>query len=105
MELNREQADFAKHCVSRWISIYNKNHSKLPNEHDADHSALLLRLLSGKEPLDKPPPLRHSYPAYDLAEGAPVEIFEINEVHFEGYEDGEWSSYPICIDQHIGWRW
>ncbi len=31
---------------------------------DAAHSALLHRLLSGKEPLPVPPPLKHAYPVY-----------------------------------------
>ena len=31
---------------------------------DVDHSALLYRLLSGKEPLPEPPPLEHAYPKY-----------------------------------------
>lgn len=35
---------------------------------DADHSALLHRLFSGKEPLPEPPPLHMSYPDYEKAE-------------------------------------
>lgn len=31
---------------------------------DVDHSALLRRLLEGKEPLDEPPPKLYSYPVY-----------------------------------------
>lgn len=36
---------------------------------DAEHSALLLRLFEGKDPLPEPPPLRHSYPDYEASEG------------------------------------
>jgi hypothetical protein len=35
---------------------------------DAEHSALLIRLFEGKEPLPSPPPLQHSYPDYDAVE-------------------------------------
>lgn len=31
---------------------------------DVDHSALLYRLLRGRDPLPEPPPLAHSYPVY-----------------------------------------
>lgn len=31
---------------------------------DADHSALLYRVLRGHDPLSEPPPLRNSYPVY-----------------------------------------
>jgi hypothetical protein len=31
---------------------------------DAEHSALLMRLLEGKEPLPEPPPLKNAYPDY-----------------------------------------
>ncbi len=40
----------------------------VPTDADALHSALLRRLLSGKEPLPEPPPLRHSYPDYAAVE-------------------------------------
>lgn len=33
------------------------------------HSSLLNRLLSGRQPLAEPPPIRYSYPNYELAEG------------------------------------
>lgn len=36
---------------------------------DVDHSALLIRLLEGKDPLPEPPPLRHAYPDYEAVEG------------------------------------
>ena len=46
------------------------------------HSALLYRLLSGKEPLPVPPPKSYSRPDYDIGEGRPVVVnfFE----HIEG---------------------
>jgi hypothetical protein len=116
-ELSEIQIDFAQSCASKWIRIYNKHLKRYPNEHDADHSSLLRRLLSGKEALDKPPPLRHSYPDYDLAEGEEVEIMEVNDfifhptsfpfdtteanAEFADYKNG----YTVGIDQHIGWKW
>ena len=45
----------------------------------ADHSALLARLLEGKEPLHEPPPRAFGYPWYDLVEtgeGDATEVFE-----------------------------
>ncbi len=42
----------------------------VPTDIDAQHSALLPRLLSGKKPLPEPPPLRHSYPDYAAVEEA-----------------------------------
>ena len=56
-------------CLLRWLRIRADNGKPFPEslgqlEVDIDHSALLRRLLSGKEPLPQPPPLKHSYPDY-----------------------------------------
>lgn len=40
---------------------------------DADHSALLRRLLEGKEPLPEPPPIRNAYPIYPDDDERPPE--------------------------------
>lgn len=78
--LTEEQIAFARRQVARWLRI--KFHWEGSNfgtnggdrwkdvpqvgalVPDADHSALLWRLLSGKEPLPEPPPLDHAYPVY-----------------------------------------
>lgn len=41
---------------------------------DMEHSALLRRLLDGKDPLFQPPPHRYSYPDYDLIDNGSREI-------------------------------
>jgi hypothetical protein len=61
---------------------------------DIMHSSLLRRLLRGKQVLPKPPPKRHAYPDYDLAEGKQVEVFEL-------FEDED----RVVIDQHGDWTW
>jgi len=79
VKLTTEQILFVRSAVSKWLSIYHKHHSNEatpPTPADADHSALLFRLLEGNPPLDKPPPKRFSYPCYDLGEGREVEIRE-----------------------------
>lgn len=72
----------------RWLEIYateNPDWAPLDLDQlvqlraDIDHSALLQRLLSGKEPLPHPPPLSYSYPDYELVEtgrGIPHEVWE-----------------------------
>jgi len=64
------QIENARHCVGRWLDIGGNTRSSA----DADHSALLYRLLSGKNALPKPPPLRMSSPWYELAEGQKIEL-------------------------------
>ena len=75
----------ARHAVVRWLEVraahgYADEHPVTPAE--ASHSALLARLLSGKEPLPSPPPLSYSYPWYSLIEdgyGVCAEPFEVPE--------------------------
>lgn len=104
MELTEQQMDFARRCTSRWMQIYEKELKRLPNWCDADHSSLLGRLLSGKEPLDKPPPLRFSYPDYDLAEGKEVQVMEVWQLEENEYSNF-YKGYTVCVDQHVGWKW
>lgn len=77
--LTREQAYFARTQFRRWLQI-KEQHEKVNypaqggrrwktgeltrHAADVDHSALLVRLLEGKEPLPEPPPLEHAYPVY-----------------------------------------
>jgi hypothetical protein len=69
-------------CVSRWLRIRVQHDKMLEGRYrqlmaagdvkalfmqlaaDADHSALLVRLFEGKEPLLEPPPVENAYPAY-----------------------------------------
>ena len=75
MRLTDEQAYFAMRQMSRWLRLRVQHESNLRIRHpdprgitqlaaDVDHSALLLRLLRGREPLPEPPPLEHAYPLY-----------------------------------------
>jgi hypothetical protein len=60
-------------CFLRWFQIRADNGHSIPNflpaiEGDIFHSHLLRRMLSGKEPLDAPPPENFGQPWYDLVE-------------------------------------
>lgn len=85
--LTPEQIQWARQQMSRWLRL-RAQHQKERNSWgpiylieeekrteafknimtqvaaDVDHSSLLDRLLRGKEPLEKPPSLSHSYPVY-----------------------------------------
>lgn len=83
--LTQEQAYFARTQFRRWLQIKEQfeqtsRWNSVTNQFvrgyrwgtnqlsflsaDIDHSALLVRLLEGKEPLPEPPPLEHAYPVY-----------------------------------------
>ena len=70
---------------------------------------LLARLLSGKEPLDTPPPERFSYPDYALAEGEAVEVTDIRTDTYSPAPDSpiqaQADDYLVVIDGHRAWRW
>jgi hypothetical protein len=51
-------------CVKQWLEIKNRRTLRETTAADVDHSALLRRLLAGKEPLPEPPPLKNGYPDY-----------------------------------------
>jgi len=59
-------------AVLRWQRLRSphlaSHQPAIPTDADADHSALLERLLGGQEPFAAPPPTSHSYPWYDLIE-------------------------------------
>lgn len=60
-------------CFFRWIQIRAENGHPIPNflpamEGDIFHSHLLRRMLSGKEPLESPPPESFGQPWYELVE-------------------------------------
>lgn len=52
----------------RWCQVLSANGRGIPSADDAEHSALLRRLLAGKEPLPDPPPLADRYPWYALVD-------------------------------------
>jgi hypothetical protein len=84
--LTQEQIVWARQRMSKWLRVRAAHAERdwlsqphfeaaLPREDharvvltqlaaDVDHSALLWRLLEGKEPLVDPPPLDHGYPVY-----------------------------------------
>jgi hypothetical protein len=103
MDLTREHVDFIRTCIGKWLRIYHQSLGRDPTEADVWHSSLLLRLLSGKEPLDKPPPLRHSRPDYALAEGEEVRIFEIFTDTYAPVPQND--EYVVVVDCHRAWRW
>lgn len=67
-----EQIEWARHRVARWFEVRHEWEKRpVPTTFnqlaaDALHSALLYRLLSGKEPLPEPPPLYMGYPDYGV---------------------------------------
>ena len=65
-ELNDEQKKFVVGVVATWLKIGYVD--KSPTFADAVHSALLKRLLDGKQALPEPPPRSYSYPWYELVE-------------------------------------
>ena len=93
IQLDSKQIGFVRLCVMRWLMTKEK-YNKKARSPDATHSALLARLLEGKSLLPDPPPIRFSYPDYDLAEGKAVQIHEIWE-----------SEGKVVIDQNPGWKW
>ena len=72
-------------CLIKWLEIREANGIKLPISitqlaADIDHSALLIRLLEGKKPLEKAPPKTFSYPNYQMIENGkynPLEVWKM----------------------------
>lgn len=80
-ELTREQQQFARRQFSRWIRVrveHDQRKGRVIERMseqdwgqlvaDIEHSSLLLRLLSGKDPLPEPPPRAYGYPDYKSVE-------------------------------------
>lgn len=70
MSLTDEQRKTA-HAVLRWIEVAQAAghfRDRLPDRADADHSALLARLLAGKLWLPHPPPCAYANPWYAAVE-------------------------------------
>ena len=94
-------------CVGRWLDLKNRSRREPTGSADLHHSALLQRLLAGKDPLPRPPPRRFSYPDYVLAEGTEVRPEEI-ACYREGTAEpippsGAQSGDTVVIDQS-SWR-
>lgn len=89
--------DDAVRAMSRWVRDFNEH----PTSADVDHSSLLRRLLSGKEPLPFKPPKRYSYPDYALGGGERVIATEVWEArNVPGLDDPNHAL--LIIDQS---RW
>jgi hypothetical protein len=87
--------------VARWLEIGYPNEAPTPA--DAWHSALLGRLLAGKDPLPEPPPLAFSYPWYGLIENGRAEGYFDLHVYPEGvpiYSDNK-PSVMICQSRWV----
>jgi hypothetical protein len=67
---------------------------------DIEHSALLQRLLQGKEPLPHPPPLACAYPWYELIESGAGTAFDVQE--WPHPEEG--GTPRLLINQSAQWR-
>ena len=87
------------HLLFKMLEIREKNGIEYPKDLNqlkitAIKSALLQRLLEGKEPFEDPPPLSMSYPWYSLIEdgyGSPWEAWEADVAFF--------GAQTIVIDQ------
>jgi len=107
--LTDEQVEFAVQMVCQWMRVC-EDHNRNTRSPDADHSALLRRLLKGKPLLEKPPPRRFSYPAWEMVEEAEVEISELKEsdIHTSVYHDGKEVTVDgpvVVIDQCAAYVW
>ncbi len=108
MELTQEQVDFAVRQVVQWMRTC-EDHNRSTRAVDADHSSLLRRLLHGKPLLEKPPPRRFSYPAWEMVEEAEVQIHDMWE-HDRAYvyHDGKEVQVEgpvVVIDQCAEYVW
>lgn len=73
MEITINEQQRVLQCVQRWLQIREDFEGAFPASAvqlavDMSHSALLQRLLEGKEPFEDPPPLSYSDPWYELLE-------------------------------------
>ena len=96
---SEDEVDFVVECVRTYLRIYLENCRGYPGVDMVGHSALLTRLLLGKPPLSRPPPLRFAYPCYELGEGSPVTIVRLKEVSIEG------GRTYVEIDQYAEYEW
>jgi len=89
----------------RWLQIREENGIAFPSglsqfNADIGHSALLNRLMEGKEPLPIAPPRAYSYPWYHLIEdgyGYPYEVWEAPKEFSTEYN-------ALIIEQCLCWK-
>lgn len=99
LELARAlEQDRTLRAVAEWLDILNEVGYGSPTMADVDHSALLHRLLEGKDPLPEPPPRSMSYPWYELIEKG-EDIADIHE--FPPVEDGAEGGKFLAINQAV----
>lgn len=119
MELQETKADFWHHwmmsqshglnteawrgvmCVLRWLSIREDNSIPPPGrfhhmEDDISHSALLRRLIDGKDPLPDPPPESYGQPWYELMENGQSTDVQVAEL--------EWGNGTHLIINESLWK-
>jgi len=84
----------------RWLECQEKGGKERPGTFNrflvnASHSALLRRLIDGKEPFEHPPPLNRSYPWYELMETGKATASDVREY-------GNATSPPVKIGINSG---
>jgi len=95
-------------CILVWLMICEQNGRKFPEDLtrlriEMGHSALLRRLMAGKNPLPEPPPKSFSYPWYELIENGfanPVDVWETKGTRDAATYGDDWlfinqSRWPI----------
>ena len=71
--MNGSDAEHALETVIRWVMVREHGGLPMPSSYgqlieDIRHSALLRRMLSGREPLEVPPPRSYGQPWYSLVD-------------------------------------
>ena len=79
--------------VKQYLQICESNGNNVVSN-NIENSSLLRRLLSGKSPLELPPPYRFGFPAYELVENDEIQIQNL-----------EFDQESIIIDGHSGYFW
>ena len=78
-EIRRSEREKVLRAVGTWLELRNRHKNNQPTtKEDLEHSALLVRLLSGEKQFDVPPPRRFGNPDYDLAAGKEIEVEEVS---------------------------
>lgn len=106
--LTREQCEFACDMFSKWMRICEDNERGY-GPPDVDHSSLLRRLLMGGKLHENPPPLRMSYPAWELVEEKEIEIHDFWEIPEQAIYDCKknklYEGPVVVVDQHAAYAW
>lgn len=111
--LTGNQIEFACQQMCRWINICerqkpHRQYGCAVSAPDVDHSSLLRRLLSGKEPHEFPPPTSYSSPAWHMVEQDQFEISQISEYPNMRILDRDAVLYTgevVAINQDCGYVW